>query len=88
MAKSSSISAAEANRQFSKIFRRAAEGETIVITDRGQPKAKLTPIDEPEADVAARREKGQAFLDALEARLNSQPAMNLGRFNRDWAYEE
>eukprot|EP01037_Dinobryon_pediforme_P022129 gene22129-23184_t len=40
------VSAAEANRQFSKLLREVAAGETIEITSHGQPVAKISPPDE------------------------------------------
>lgn len=38
-----SVSSAEANRQFSSVLRRAARGETILITSRGKPVAAMGP---------------------------------------------
>jgi prevent-host-death family protein len=38
-----SVSAREANQQFSKILGEAAGGEEIVITRRGQPVAVISP---------------------------------------------
>ena len=39
------VSAAEANREFSKLLRRVKAGRSYVITSRGQPVAKLVPFD-------------------------------------------
>ncbi len=48
---------AAAKNELSRLLRRVRRGETVVITDRNRPVAKLVPIDpaEPpaEADVAA-----------------------------------
>ena len=41
------VSAADANRQFSEILGQAADGETVIITRRGEPVAQLTPFDLP-----------------------------------------
>jgi prevent-host-death family protein len=42
-----SISAREANQRFSDILGRAAQGESIVITRRGEPVAQLSPYTGP-----------------------------------------
>ena len=55
----------------------------MTITSRGKPVAKIIPID----DVAAREEWEQARRE-LEERLRRQPAMNLGPFSRDDAYDD
>jgi prevent-host-death family protein len=44
-----SISAREANQGFSKLLQAVAEGEEVVITRRGKPVARLSPV-EPAAD--------------------------------------
>lgn len=44
-----SISAREANQGFSKLLKAVAEGEEVLITRRGKPVARLSPI-EPAAD--------------------------------------
>ncbi|HTY56421.1 MAG TPA: type II toxin-antitoxin system prevent-host-death family antitoxin [Candidatus Binataceae bacterium] len=35
----------EANQQFSRIMKAVRNGAEVVLTDRGRPVAKLTPID-------------------------------------------
>lgn len=37
------ISAAVANRQFSALLRRVAQGETLTVTSRGKPVATISP---------------------------------------------
>ena len=74
------ISAADANRHFSKLLRAARAGRTHVITSHGRPIARLVPIDEPSTFAAAARR-------ALFARLTSQPVVNAGRWTRDELYE-
>lgn len=77
-------SMAEANRQFSKLVRDVvADGEEVTITSRGKPVAKIVPID----DAAAQREWEEAKRELFE-RLAKQPALNLGPFSRDDAYED
>lgn len=76
------FSAAEANRQFSKILREVRQGETIVVTSHGEPVAKIVPA---ERDLAEREAAKQALLEHLRA----QPVQNLGiSWTRDELYEE
>ena len=77
------ISAAEANRQFSRVLREVREeGTTYTVTSHGEPVARITPTHD--ADEKLRRE--EAWKKLLK-RLESQPAMNSGRWSRDEAYE-
>ena len=72
------VSAAEANRRFSALLRRVAQGERIVVTSRGNPVATLAPT--PQRDKA--REAARA---RLLARLKVQPASGVPRA---WTREE
>ena len=74
-----SVSASEANRQFSRILREVSEGESFTVTSHGRPVARIVPADAVPDRAAARKR--------LFDRLQSQPAMNLGKFNRDEAYD-
>ena len=76
----SSISAAEANRNFSHLLRRVRDGHSIVVTSHGRPVAKLVPIDEREHVVVGARA-------ALFERLRTAPTVNIGRWTRDELYE-
>ena len=79
------ISAAEANRQFSRVLREVREqGATYVVTSHGEPVARITPPVE-RAEPTKRRNKPEQRL--LE-RLRSQPAMNSGPWSRDEAYDD
>jgi prevent-host-death family protein len=74
-----SVSASEANRQFSRILREVAEGGSYTVTSNGRPIARIVPADAvPDREAARKR---------LFDRLKLQPAMNLGKFNRDEAYD-
>jgi prevent-host-death family protein len=64
------VSAAEANRSFSKILREVGAGETVVVTFRGEPVAMIQPTDR----ATVNREAAQA---ALLAHLDSQPVQNI-----------
>jgi prevent-host-death family protein len=75
------ISAADANREFSRMLRTVREGQTYVITSHGKPVAKLVPLkDDNRVTVAART--------SLLARLHSQKATDIGRWTRDELYED
>ena len=76
------ITAAEANRYFSKLLREAQDGRSSVITSHGRPVARLVPI--APADIAR-----DAARDALLGRLRSQAATRpIGRWTRDELYED
>lgn len=74
------ISAADANRQFSRLLRAARAGRTHIITSHGRPVARLVPIDESSS-------VGAAGQRALFARLESQAVVNAGRWTRDELYD-
>lgn len=77
------VSAAEANRDFSKLMRLAASGEEVIVTSRGQPRIKLVRI-EPDDDEAIGRRKA---FDLLTERLKHRPILDLPRATRDDMYE-
>jgi prevent-host-death family protein len=54
------VSAREANQQFSKILKAAAGGEEVTITQRGVPVARLVPVGAPVTDAEAERERRKA----------------------------
>ncbi len=56
-----SLNVAEAKKRFSDLLGRVAYGgETILITRRGKPMAKLVPLVEGEKDVASAGGRGRA----------------------------
>jgi prevent-host-death family protein len=75
-----SISAADANRDFSKLLSNVRRGESVIITSHGKPVAKISPF------VASDPVRATA-KDVLLARLSSQPAIDVGRWTRDELYE-
>jgi prevent-host-death family protein len=75
------VSAAEANRDFSKLLRTVREGETVVITSHGTTIAKLIPAS-PDDD------RQEAAKRDLLAYLRAQPAMNAGTWTRDELYDD
>jgi prevent-host-death family protein len=70
--KSAAVSVANAKRGFSDLLGRVAYGgETIVITRRGRPMAKLVPVDEEPSvapDLASRGwlEEDDPFFEIVE----------------------
>lgn len=75
------VSAADANRNFSKILHGVRRGRIYVVTSHGKPVAKLSPFEE----------SGQASAGArsdLLARLRSQRTARIGRWTRDELYED
>ncbi|MBA2520165.1 MAG: type II toxin-antitoxin system Phd/YefM family antitoxin [Chloroflexia bacterium] len=75
------VSAAEANRKFSQLLRGVREGRTYVITNHGEPVARLGPAGWDRA-------RSDSAFKVLMARLESQPAVNAGRWTRDELYED
>ena len=74
------ISAADANRNFSKLLRDVRDGGSYVITAHGKPVAKIIPFTTRDAVAAAAK-------SALLKRLRSQRGTDIGRWTRDELYE-
>ena len=75
-----SVSAREANQQFSRILAEAEGGEEIVITRRGEPVATLAPYRAPEMTP----EKKAAVERAIRMMENAPDLGGGGRrFTRD-----
>jgi prevent-host-death family protein len=75
------VSAADANRKFSRLLRGVREGHSYVVTSHGKPVARLIPADRHD-DVAV------SARATLLSRLEKQPVMNAGRWTRDELYED
>jgi prevent-host-death family protein len=78
------ISAAEANRSFSRLLRGVREGRSYVVTAHGRPIARLVPIAEHDAED---RRVRQAALRSLLERVAKQPVIDIGRWTRDELYD-
>ena len=76
-----SISAAEANRSFSRILRDVQHGDTFVVTSHGRPVARIVPFS---AESLARA----AAWARLMAGLENRPAVDIGPWSRDDLYDE
>lgn len=76
-----SISAADANRNFSQVLRGVREeGATYVVTSHGKPVAKIVPF-EADADLSTRAR--ETLLD----RLKTTPLARAGRWKREDLYK-
>ena len=75
-----SVTAAEANRQFSRMLREVSQGESFTVISRGTPVATLS------AAPTATLERGAA-KSSLLARLRTQEASGQRDWNRDELYE-
>ena len=70
------VTASDANRNFSGLLRDVASGQSILIVSRGAPVAKISPVDVKIGRMAAK--------ESLLLRLSGQRAS--GR--RDWTRNE
>lgn len=60
------ISAAAANRQFSRILRGVQEGRSFLVTSHGKPVARIVPCDQAQvAMLAARAELLERLMETL-----------------------
>ena len=75
------ISAAQANRDFSAVIRRVRQGQSFVVTSHGRPVARIVPV-------AAGQAVARSAVSALFARLASAKAQRVSRWSRDDLYED
>jgi prevent-host-death family protein len=74
------ISAADANRKFSRLLRDVKEGQSYVVTSHGRAVARIAPVKEVGAAASNARK-------SLLSRLRSERTVKIGRWNRDDLYE-
>lgn len=77
------VSAAEANRSFSRLLRGVQQGRTYIVTNHGTPVARIAPVEE-DYDEAVRERVRKAHFE----RLRQQPAVDIGPWTRDELYED
>jgi prevent-host-death family protein len=75
------VSAADANRNFSQILQGVREGRSFVVTSHGKRVARISPVQDDGHLASSAR-------DALLDRLQSQPVVLAGSWNRDELYED
>ena len=75
------VSAAEANRKFSKLLRTVREGQSYVVTSHGKAVAKIVPLQKSDGVTRGAR-------TALVRRLRSERVTKIGRWSREELYED
>jgi prevent-host-death family protein len=81
-----SVSAREANQQFSRILRDVEAGTEILVTRHGQPVARIVPAQPPgERQLTPEQE---AALERTRRRLEKGWDLGGGKSNRDELYDE
>ena len=75
------VSAANANRKFSKLLRGVREGRSYVVTSHGKAVARIVPA-EKDGGIA------RGARAALLRRLRSERVVRIGRWSRDELYED
>lgn len=81
------ITAAEANRNFSRLLKEVQTGEVIVVTSHGKPVATIEAYSEQPSN-AEEDERRKVLVEEHVRRLSEQPVLDLGKFQRDWAYDD
>lgn len=75
------VSAADANRKFSKLLRGVREGHSYVVTSHGNVVARIVPAENDGGVLRGAR-------GTLLKRLRSEPVITIGRWTRDELYED
>jgi prevent-host-death family protein len=74
------VSAADANRKFSRLLEDVRKGHSYIVTSHGRPVARISPVHEHDKAAAGARR-------ALLARLRAESPVEVGRWTRDELYE-
>ena len=74
------VTASDANRQFSSVLREVAHGEIITVTSRGKPVATISPAK------VANAQRSVAKMTLLK-RLSKQATTGTRNWKRDDLYE-
>ena len=77
------ITATEANRNFSKLLREVEQGHCVTITSHGRKIASMSPVE----DEDAKREKRIKALAALKAHWATMEHVTIGPWTREELYE-
>jgi prevent-host-death family protein len=81
-----SVTAREANQQFSRILRDVEAGAEILVTRRGQPVARIVPA-QPSRERRLTPEQEAAHARSME-RLRQGWDLGGGKFSRDELYDD
>jgi len=75
------VTASEANRQFSAVLREVAEGRSVLVTSRGKPVATIEPV----------RQSARTAISAAKRRLlehlDAMPVLGKRNWTRDELYD-
>lgn len=74
------ITATKANQRFSELLRDVQSGESFVVTSRGEPVARVVPVE------ADRKDQKKRIDDLLEL-LKQQPHRIVGPWKREDLYD-
>lgn len=77
------ISATDANREFSRLMGEVAGGESYVVTSRGKPIMRMSPVEPTDQSASERRRRVRAMLAAMA----SLPLRDAGPVTREDGYE-
>ena len=82
---SKTITLREANQAFSRCIREVEAGEEITITRRGEPVARLVPVQKRQRVLTPEQEAARA---RARARMERGWPIGAGKLNRDELYDE
>jgi prevent-host-death family protein len=80
---SKTVTLRDANQNFAKYVRRVEAGEEIIITRRGEPVAKLSPVSGKRVLTPAQH----AAVERTRKRLEKGWPLGIGKFDRDSLYD-
>ena len=79
------VSAAEANRQFSRLMRDVRAGETVIVTSRGLPVMEMRSPTTPSGE---ERRRDLAWIELTE-HLKTRPVLGIPiAWTRDDVYDD
>ena len=77
------VTATEANRNFSKLLRQVGEGKRVCVTSHGEVVAMISAPDSDDTERARRL----AAVEVLRKRWATQPHVTIGPWTREELYE-
>ncbi|MFM9852028.1 MAG: type II toxin-antitoxin system Phd/YefM family antitoxin [Sphingomonadaceae bacterium] len=83
MTETLTVTATEANRNFSKLLRQVGEGKRVCVTSHGQIVATIAAPDDKDTERARR----VAAVEVLRKRWASQPHVTIGPWTSEELYE-
>ncbi len=80
---SKTVTLRDANQNFAKYVRQVEAGEEIIITRRGEPVAKLSPV----SGKRVLTPEQEAALERTRKRLEKGWPLGIGKIDRDSLYD-